>query len=218
MARTRLPPRTSRRAGPCAPATAGSTLAPGFCAVVVAEGPGGLCVRSRWEPTESSMARWRRAMPASWRCGTPMVMGAPTSGALFGPKGANDVKVHEGLPLPRAQGSDRPLEARAGTAAAARLSRRRSSDGLPADGSHQAKSIAFGGRHDVREHRLAHQQLPEKDRTKGSPGVDPCPRARHAARASGVSPRRVRARRSRTAPATPPGIRNSTALGVRPGT
>ncbi len=89
--------------------------------------------------------------------------------------------------------------------------------GLPSDNSHQAKSIAFDGDRLYVNIGSPTNSCQEKDRTKGSRGVDPCAELDNRAGIWLFSASRagqVQADGSRFAT----GIRNSTALGVRPGT
>jgi glucose/arabinose dehydrogenase len=135
---------------------------------------------------------------------------------LFGPKGANDVKLHDGylyLAL-----KDRivrwklvPGELQPPGEPETIV------EGLPADASHQAKSIAFDGEAMYVNIGSPTNSCQEKDRTKGSPGVDPCGELDTRAGIWRFSASRTNQKQADGARYAS-GIRNATALGVRPGT
>ncbi len=200
----------------CAHGNGGLTLAPGFCAVVVAESLG---------PVRQITLGPDGAVYGALAKGDGGVValrdtdgdGRADERRVFGPPGGNDVKIHDGhlyLALP-----DRIVRWRL---VAAQLQPPGEPeiivDGLPADASHKAKSIAFSGS-DVMYVNIGAptNSCQKKDRTKGSKGIDPCPELAARGGIWQFSASRPGQRHSGgTRFAT--GIRNSTALGVRPGT
>ncbi len=202
-------------AAACAPGNGGLTLAPGFCAIVVAEslGPVRQITVGPDGTVYGALAKGDGGIVALRDTDGD---GRADERRVFGPQGANDVKVHEGhlyLAL-----HDRivrwPLEAgQFGPQVEPEII----VDGLPADASHKAKSIAFGAG-DMMYVNVGSptNSCQQQDRTKGSPGIDPCPDLATRAGIWQFSATRTGQRHSggiRFAT----GLRNSTALGVRPG-
>jgi glucose/arabinose dehydrogenase len=206
----------SRRvAAPCDDGNGGLTLQPGFCAVVVARDLEG--VRQVTAGADGIVY----AALAKGDAGVVALRDTNGDGraderATFGPPNANDVKLHDGyLYLALA---DRIVRWKIGPGqwkpegdAEVVVS------GLPSDKSHRAKSIAFDGDAMYVNIGAPTNSCQEKDRTKGSPGVDPC---RELDDRAGVwrfsATRASQSQGDGTRYAT--GIRNSTAIAVRPGT
>lgn len=199
----------------CAPGNGGLTLAEGFCAVVVAEslgpvrqiavGPGGVLYGAIAKGDAGAMAL--RDTNGDGRADERIT---------FGPSGANDVKVHDGflylalkdrvVRWKLAPGEVKPSgepETIVG--------------GLPSDKSHQAKSLAFDG--DVMYVNIGAptNNCQQQDRTKGSPGIDPCPELADRAGVWQFSASRP-GQQQKDGVRRATGIRNATALAVRPGT
>ena len=175
-----------RRPSPVHDGNGGLTLAPGFCAVVVAESLG---------PVRQITLGPDGAVYGALAKGDGGVValrdtdgdGRADERRVFGPPGGNDVKIHDGylyLALP-----DRIVRWRL---VAAQLQPPGEPeiivDGLPADASHKAKSIAFSGS-DVMYVNIGAptNSCQKKDRTKGSTGSIRAPNSPPAA-ASGSSP------------------------------
>jgi len=211
-----VPPSGAAATPGCAPGNGGLTLAPGFCAVAVAESLG----RVR----QITLGPDGTLYGAIAKGDSGVVALRDTDGdgraderRVFGPPGGNDVKVHDGhlyLALP-----DRILRWRL---VPGQLRPPGEPEvivgGLPGDRSHAAKSIAFGADDMMYVNVGApSNSCQQRDREKGSPGIDPCPELATRAGIWQYSASRPGQRHSEgTRFAT--GIRNSTALGVRPGT
>lgn len=200
----------------CTPGNGGLTLPAGFCAAVVAEGVRGV--------RQLAVAP-AGVLYAALEDGEAGVLalrdhdgdGRPEERARFGPAGANDVEVRDGY-LYLAQ-TDRVLRWRLPARA---LVPEESAEivvaGLPDDGNHTAKSLAFGedGTMFV-SIGSATNSCQQADRRAGSPGRDPC---RELDRRAGiwafdadrVGQRFTDGRRFAT------GLRNALALAVQPGT
>lgn len=135
---------------------------------------------------------------------------------VFGPTGANDVKIHEGylyLALPDRIVRWRLVPGELQPPGEAEVI----VQGLPGDKSHRAKSIAFAG--DVMYVNIGAptNSCQAQDRTQKSPGVDPCPELQDRAGIWQFSATRPgQSPKDGTRFAT--GIRNATALAVRPST
>jgi glucose/arabinose dehydrogenase len=200
----------------CAPDNGGLTLTPGFCATVVADSLG---------PVRQITLGPDGTLYAALAKGDGGVVALrDTNGdgradvrRVFGPAGANDVKIHEGhlyLALADRIVRWRLVQGELQPAGDPEII----VDGLPADASHKAKSLAFGA-NDVMYVNIGapSNNCQEKDRTKGSPGIEPCPQLATRAgiwefTASRPGQRHSDGKRFAT------GLRNTTALGVRPGT
>ena len=142
--------------------------------------------------------------------------GSPDVSASFGPGGGNDVALHEGhlyFAL-----NDRIVRWRL---EAGRLEPAGEPEavvtGLPADGGHVAKSIAFAG--DVMYVNVGSRSnsCQEGDRRAGSPGIDPCTELERRAGIwtfSASRPGQTFADGTRFAT----GLRNAMAIAVEPGT
>ena len=215
LART-VPPTGHATLAACGPGNGGLTLAAGFCAVVVAEslGPVRQITLGPDGTVYGALAKGDSGVVALRDTDGD---GRADQRRVFGPSGGNDVKVHDGhlyLALP-----DRIVRWRLVTGQQLPPGEPETIvAGLPADASHKAKSLAFSGS-DVMYVNIGAptNNCQEKDRTKGSPGIDPCPDL--ATRAgiwqfSASRPGQRHSEGSRFAT----GIRNATALGVRPGT
>jgi glucose/arabinose dehydrogenase len=134
----------------------------------------------------------------------------------FGSVGANDVELHDGFlyasypdhiarwrvtaeaPLPTGEGEVLV-------------------SGLPAEGDHNAKSMAFKGDSLFVSFGSSSNSCQQRNRTKGSPGVDPCTELEQRAGIWVFDAHRVGQHLSDgTRYAT--GLRNATALAIQPGT
>lgn len=204
-----------RTAAPCDEGNGGLTLEPGFCAVVVAKDLEGVRqVTAGGEGTVyAALARGDAGVVALRDTNGD---GRADERATFGPSGANDVKLHDGhLYLALA---DRVVRWKL---AAGQLSPAGEPEvvvsGLPADRSHRAKSIAFEGDAMFVNIGAPSNSCQEKDRTRGSPGVDPCPELADRGGVWRFSASRTGQQQAAGARYAT-GIRNSTALAVRPGT
>jgi glucose/arabinose dehydrogenase len=208
------PPLVALTAAPCDDGNGGLTLQPGYCAVVVARDLEG--VRQVTVGTDGivygAMAKGDSGAVALRDTDGD---GRADERRLFGPKGANDVELHDGflylalkerivrwklVPGELAPAGDPEVIVQ----------------GLPADASHQAKSIAFDGDAMYVNIGAPSNSCQEKDRTKDSRGIDPCPQLANRAgiwRFSASRPGQRQSDGSRYAT----GIRNATALAVRPG-
>lgn len=200
----------------CAPDNGGLTLPPGFCATVVAADVG--AVRQIAVAPNGDLY----AAISDGRAGVIAFRdrdndGKPEERAAFGPGGANDVKIHDGylyLAL-----NDRILRWRL---PAGRLQPEGEGEtvvtGLPDDGNHKAKSLAFpGGATMYVTIGSASNSCQKTDRLAGSPGQDPCKELeRHAGiwRFAADRPGQRFADGERFAT----GLRNAIALTVQPGT
>lgn len=200
----------------CAPGNGGLLLADGFCAVVVAEslGPVRQITLGPDGTMYGALAKGDGGIVALRDTNGD---GRADERRVFGPTGGNDVKVHDGhlyLALP-----DRVVRWRLVPGQLLPPGEPETIvGGLPADASHRAKSLAFDGS-DVMYVNIGAptNNCQKQDRTKGSPGIDPCPELATRAGIWQYSASRPGQRHSEgTRFAT--GIRNSTALGVRPGT
>jgi len=211
----RLPSLTSRASAACDDGNGGLTLQPGFCAVIVArelEGVRQITVGNDGI-VYGAMAKGDAGVVALRDTNGD---GRADERALFGPKGANDVELHEGFlylalkdRIVRWKLVPGQLQPPGDPETIA--------EGLPADGSHQAKSIAFDGDTMFVNIGSPTNSCQEKDRTKGSPGVDPCRELDTRAGIWRFSASRAGQKQS-DGSRYATGIRNSTALGVRPGT
>jgi glucose/arabinose dehydrogenase len=205
----------SRASAPCDDGNGGLSLQPGYCAVVVAKGLEG--VRQVTVGSDGivygAMARGDAGVVALRDTNGD---GRADERAMFGPAKANDVEVHEGflyLAL-----VDRVVRWKlvpgqlAPTGEPETIVR-----GLPSANSHQAKSLAFDGDAMYVNIGAPSNSCQEKDRTTGSPGVDPC---RELDTRAGIwlfsASRAGQEQSDGSRYAT--GIRNATALAVRPGT
>ncbi|HEU5039956.1 MAG TPA: PQQ-dependent sugar dehydrogenase [Gemmatimonadales bacterium] len=200
----------------CAPGNGGLTLPAGFCATVLAEdargarqlavAPGGVLYVAMEDGDAGVLALRDRDGD-----------GRAEERVGFGPAGANDVEVHDGYlyaALP-----DRILRWRlAERALAPDDAPEIIVGGLPDDGNHKAKSIAFGASGAMYVTiGSASNSCQQADRQAGSPGRDPC---RELERRAGIwlfaaarpGQRFADGRRYAT------GLRNALALAVQPGT
>ena len=207
--------RHDRAPVPCDEGNGGLTLARGFCAVVVAKDLDGV--------RQVTVGSDGIVYGALSKGDAGVVALRDTNGdgraderRLFGPKGANDVKLHDGYlylalkdRIVRWKLVPGQLQPPGDPEVIV--------DDLPSDQSHQAKSIAFGTG-DVLYVNVGSpsNSCQQRNREKGSRGFDPCP---ELATRAGVW------QFSASRPAQPhsgwarfaTGIRNATALAVRPG-
>jgi len=143
--------------------------------------------------------------------------GKPGERASFGPRGGNDVEVHDGhlyLAL-----NDRIVRWRLTPGKLAPEGREETIvSGLPHEGNHQAKSVVFGGGDTMFVSvGSATNSCQKSDRHAGSPGVDPCTELeRHAGiwHFSAATPGQTFASGRRYAT----GMRNPLATTIQPGT
>jgi len=213
----RAVPSPGQRATPaCSAGNGGLTLAPGFCATVVAEslghvrqitlGPDGTLY--------SAVAKGDNGVVALRDTDDD---GRADERRVFGPAGGNDVEVHDGylyLALPDRIVRWRLVPGQLQPPGEPELI----VGGLPGDKSHAAKSIAFGA-DDVMYVNVGapSNSCQQRDREKGSRGVDPCPELATRAGIWQFSASRPGQRHSEGTRFAS-GIRNATALGIRPGT
>lgn len=200
---------------PCDQGNGGLTLPKGYCAVVVASFLDG--VR---QITVGGDGIVYGAM-AKGDSGAVALRDTDGDGRaderrLFGPKGANDVELHDGFLYLALK--DRIVRWKLVPGQLQPPGEPETIvDGLPSDASHQAKSIAFDGDAMYVNIGSPTNSCQEKDRTKGSPGVDPCRELETRAGIWRFSASRAGQTQSDGARYAT-GIRNATALGVRPGT
>ncbi len=207
-------PRASRAS--CAADNGGLTLEPGYCAVVVADklGP----VRQiTLGPDGTVYGALRKGSGGVVALRDTNGDGRADEDHTFGPAGGNDVKVHDGylyLALPDRVVRWRLVPGVLEPPGEAEVI----VSGLPSDRSHAAKSLAFDDG-DVMYVNVGapSNNCQQRDREKGSAGRDPCPELATRAGIWQFSASRAGQRHSEgTRFAT--GLRNTTALGVRPGT
>ena len=210
------PARTAGATSPgCEAGNGGLVLPDGYCALIVAATVGPvreLAVGANGDlyAAVSGEAGGVRAFRDTTGDGSPDVS------ASFGPGGGNDVALHEGhlyfalndrivrwrLEPGRLEPAGEPETVVAG---------------LPADGGHVAKSIAFAG--DVMYVNVGSRSnsCQEGDRRAGSPGIDPCTELERRAGIwtfSASRPGQALADGTRFAT----GLRNAMAIAVEPGT
>ncbi len=212
-------PRAVPPAPPCEDDNGGLTLPEGFCATVVAD------VGSVRELAVAPGGDLYAAVPDKSGTGAGGIAafrdrdgdGKPEERASFGPEGGNDVEVHQGyvylalndriVRWRLTEGKLQP-EGKEETIVA----------GLPDDGNHEAKSLAFPGR-DVMYVNIgsATNSCQQADRVAGSRGKDPCKELeRHAGIWQFAAGRAGQSFADGKRIAT--GLRNSMALAVQPGT
>ena len=207
----------SGAAPPCAPDNGGLTLPDGFCATVIADGVGQvrhLAVAPNGDLYAATTGGLIHGGVAAFRDRDGD--GIPDERATFGPRGGNDVAVHDGHLYLALQ--DRVIR---WPLAGARLE----PDGipetivgdLPDDGDHGEKTLAFPGG-DVMLVKIgsATNSCQRANRLPRSPGKDPCKELeRHAGiwrfSASRAKQRFADGQRWAT------GLRNAEALTVEPG-
>lgn len=199
----------------CQPGNGGLTLPAGFCAAVLAEGLGPvrqLAVGPGGEVFAALSEGDAGALVLVDRDGD----GSVEERAAFGPGGANDVEVRNGFVYLALQGRILRWRLTPGKAAPDGEPETIVS-GLPADGNHKAKSLAFGGDTMFVAIGSASNSCQKTDRLPGSPGQDPCRELeRHAGiwafAADRPGQRFADGRRYAT------GLRNALALAAQPGT
>lgn len=210
------PARTAGSTGPACDANNGGLVLPdGFCALVVAAtlGP----VREvAVAPNGDLYAAVSGASGGVRAFRDTTGDGRPDVGASFGPGGGNDVELHDGylyfalndrvvrwrLEPGRLEPAGEPETIVAG---------------LPADGGHVAKSVAFAG--DVMYVNVGSRSnsCQEGDRKAGSPGLDPCAELERRAGIWTFSASRANQTfADGTRFAT--GLRNAMAIALQPGT
>lgn len=204
---------------PCDPDNGGLDLPEGFCATVVASGLGP--VRQLAVAPNGDLYA---ALSGKPRDNTGGVLafrdrdadGKPDERASFGPGGGNDVEVHNGylyfamddrVVRYRLRGDKLEPEGKAETVVS----------GLPDEGGHRAKSLAFrpGGEMYVSV-GSATNSCQKTDRLPASPGKDPC---RELERRAGIwqfSAERL-AQRFEDGRRVATGLRNALALATQPG-
>ncbi len=204
----------------CDPDNGGLVLPEGFCATVVASqlGP----VRQLSVAPNGDLYA---ALSGKHGDNTGGVMafrdrdgdGKPDERASFGPAGGNDVKVHNGYVYFAL--NDRVLRYRLGDGKLEPNGKEETVvGGLPADGGHMAKSLAFGPGGVMYVNIGSKTNSCQKtDRLPASPGQDPCTELEQRAgiwRFSADRPGQAFADGRRFAT----GLRNSMALAIQPGT
>jgi glucose/arabinose dehydrogenase len=206
----------SASAPACASDNGGLTLPAGFCATVVASQVG---------PVRQIAVAPNGDLYAAVSDGDAGVVafrdrdndGKPEERAAFGPGGANDVEIHDGYVYLALQ--DRILRWQlTGGRLKPDGEGQAIVSGLPDDGNHKAKSLAFpGGGVMYVSIGSASNSCQKADRLAGSPGQDPCKELeRHAGiwRFAASHPGQRFADGERVAT----GLRNPLALAVQPGT
>ncbi|HEX6644894.1 MAG TPA: PQQ-dependent sugar dehydrogenase [Gemmatimonadales bacterium] len=209
--------RTAGAEGPgCDADNGGLSLAPGFCALVVgrtlgqvrelAVAPNGdlyAAVKADREGQGGGVLAFRDTSGD----------GRPDVRASFGPGGGNDVEIHDGhLYFAR---NDEILRWRLTGALEPEGDAERIVAGLPADGGHVAKSLAFDGDDLYVNIGSRTNSCQENDRVAGSRGHDPCTELERRAgiwRFSASRPGQTFADGRRFAT----GLRNAMALAVHP--
>jgi glucose/arabinose dehydrogenase len=210
------------RSGPsgaakCAADNGGLTLAEGFCASVFTNDVGPvrhIAVAPNGDLYAATSGRFLRGSVTGLR--DQDGDGVPEQRESFGPRGVNDVAVHDGylylalrdrVMRMKLSGDRLEPEATAETIVA----------GLPDDGDHEAKTFAFpGGNVMLVKIGSASNSCQESNRRAKSPGIDPCTELeRHAGLwrfdAARAGQRFADGRRWAT------GMRNAEALTVQPG-
>jgi glucose/arabinose dehydrogenase len=225
LALTTLAPPPGLRISPlanakCDPDNGGLVLPDGFCATLVASQLG--AVR---QLTVGPNGDLYAALSAKSGDNTSGVLalrdkdgdGKPDERASFGPSGGNDVKVHNGHVYFAL--NDRIVRYRLGDGKLEPSGKEETVvSGLPSDGGHQAKSLAFGPGNVMYVNIGSKTNSCQKtDRLPASPGQDPCTELERRAgiwRFSADRPgqRFVDGRRFAT------GLRNAMALAAQPGT
>ena len=166
-------------APPCAPDNGGLSLADGFCAAS-SRATSTACGISPSRPDGDLYAAtgggFLRGGVAAFRDRDGD--GKMDERASFGPRGGNDVAVHDGYLYLALDGPRRPLAAHAGPARAQGRSRDDRRPGSRRAATRGQDAGLPGRRRDAGEDRLGHQQLPAPNRTAKSPGRDPVHRAR----------------------------------------
>ncbi len=204
------------RSTACAPDNGGLTLPSGFCATVVASDAGS--VRQIAVAPNGDLY----AAVSSGNAGAIAFRdkdhdGKPEERAAFGPGDADDIEVHDGYVYLALK--DRILRWRL---AGGRLQPEGEGEtvvsGLPNDGNHKSKSLAFSGGNAMYVNiGSATNSCQKVDRLAGSPGQDPCKELeRHAGiwRFAADRPGQRFADGERIAT----GLRNAFALAAQPGT
>ena len=204
----------------CDPDNGGLVLPEGFCATLVASqlGPvrqlavapnGDLYAALSGKPGDGSGA----VLAFRDRDGD----GRPDERASFGPGGGNDVKLHDGYVYFAL--NDRIVRYRLGDSKLEPTGKEEAVvAGLPSDGGHKAKSLAFG-RGNVMYVNIGSKtnSCQKTDRLPASPGQDPCTELEQRAgiwrfSADRLGQRFADGRRLAT------GLRNAMALATQPGT
>lgn len=206
---------SSTPGAPCAGDNGGLTLPAGFCATVVAADVGQVR-QLAVAPNGDLYAAVSEGKAGVLAFRDADHDGKPEERAAFGPSGGNDVEIHQGylyLALPdrilRWRVPEKGLEPAGGGEVIV--------SGLPNDGNHKAKSLAFP---DARTIYVsigsATNSCQKTDRLAGSPGQDPCKELeRHAGiwRFAADRPAQRFADGKRIAT----GLRNPLALAIQPG-
>ncbi len=211
----------SRPAPPCSPGESGLVVPDGFCATVVA-GDLGPVRQLAVSPSGDLYAAISGRSKLFGGGGVAAFRdrdgdGKPEEHASFGPRGGNDVKIHDGYVYLALQ--DRILRWRLPNGALAPTGDPETivAD-LPHDGDHTAKSLAFpGGRVMLVNFGSATNSCQQQNRARGSKGIDPC---RELERRAGIwqfaADRAGQSFADGKRFAT--GLRNTEALAVQPGT
>ena len=212
---------TPRATPPCAPGQSGLVVPEGFCATLVADGLGPV----RQLAVSPSGDLYAAISGRSRLFGGGGVVafrdrngdGKPEEHASFGPRGGNDVKLHDGHVYLALEDRILRWSLPAGALAPAGDPETIVAD-LPHNGNHAAKSLAFPGG-DVMLVNIgsATNSCQQLDRARGSKGLDPC---RELERRAGIwqfaadraGQQFADGKRFAT------GLRNTEALAVQPGT
>jgi glucose/arabinose dehydrogenase len=204
----------------CDPDNGGLVLPDGFCATVVASGLGP--VRQLAVAPNGDLYAALSGKPGDATGGVLAFRdrnndGKPDDRASFGPGGGNDVKIHDGYVyfalndrIVRYRLSEGKLEpdGKAETVAA----------GLPGEGGHQAKSLAFGpGNAMYVNIGSATNSCQKTDRLPASPGKDPCRELEQRAGIWRFSANRLD-QKFADGQRFATGLRNAMALATQPGT
>ncbi len=225
LALTTLAPLPEIRISPladpkCDPDNGGLVLPEGFCATVVASqlGP----VRQVAVGPNGDLYAALSGKPGDNTGGVLAFRdkdgdGKPDERASFGPGGGNDVKVHNGYVYYAL--NDRIVRYRLGDGKLEPSGKEETVvSGLPSDGGHQAKSLAFGADNAMYVNVGSKTNSCQKtDRLPASPGKDPCAELERRAGIWRFSADRLGqgfadGRRYAT------GLRNAMALATQPGT
>jgi glucose/arabinose dehydrogenase len=209
---------SSHSGAACAPDNAGLTLPQGFCAVVLASGLDGVR-HLAVGPTGDLYAAVSGGGDGKGIAGfrDRDGDGKPEEQIAFGPQGGNDVAVHAGylyLAL-----DNRVLRWRLTPGKLAPEGKEEIViDGLPDEGNHKAKTLAFGAA-DAMYLKIGSvtNSCQNADRKAGSPGLDPCTELERHAGIWQFSASRT-GQQFKDGKRIASGLRNAEAITIQPGT